>query len=162
MSQPPGARLRGYRFPLGLLGLLVCGPLLCGQEQTQFWPEAEMYLNLSSRARQVFVTELNADPRTGNLQGEFGPSMVKVAMQSTMHCAHDPGAVLSGLNAVLSGQTHAQFISAAYLWLDTESRRTQYSSAGHPPLLRLRNDKLERILSNGTLLGSCRKPRSQF
>jgi hypothetical protein len=39
-----------------------------------------------------------------------------------MHCAHDPGEVLLGLNRILSPQLHAQLVSAAYLWLDTENR----------------------------------------
>lgn len=80
-------------------------------------------------------------------------SMIKVAMQSVIASAQDPQAVLSGLNRVLSGQLRGQFVSAAYLWLDTENRNALYSAAGHPPLLRWREDKLERIESNGLLLG---------
>jgi sigma-B regulation protein RsbU (phosphoserine phosphatase) len=80
-------------------------------------------------------------------------SMIKVAMQSVIPCAHDPRAVLSGLNRVLSAQLRGQFVSAAYLWLDAENRKGVYSAAGHPPLLRWREDKLERIESNGLLFG---------
>jgi phosphoserine phosphatase RsbU/P len=39
------------------------------------------------------------------------------------------------------------------LWLDTENRKALYSAAGHPPLLRWREGKLERIESNGLLFG---------
>jgi sigma-B regulation protein RsbU (phosphoserine phosphatase) len=80
-------------------------------------------------------------------------SMIKVAMQSVVACAQDPQAVLRGLNRVLAGQLHGQFVSAAYLWLDTENRAASYSAAGHPPLLRYRQGKLERIESNGLLFG---------
>ncbi len=80
-------------------------------------------------------------------------SMIKVAMQSVVSCAHDPREVLCGLNRVLFGQLHDQFVSAAYLWLDTENRKGLYSAAGHPPLLRWRAGKLERIESNGLLFG---------
>jgi len=80
-------------------------------------------------------------------------SMIKVAMQSVIPCAHDPRAVLSGLNRVLSAQLRGQFVSAAYLWLDAENRKALYSAAGHPPLLRWREDKMERIESNGLLFG---------
>jgi len=79
--------------------------------------------------------------------------MIKVAMQSVVLCAHDPRAVLSGLNRVLSAQLRGQFISVAYLWLDVENRKALYSAAGHPPLLRWRQGKLERIESNGLLFG---------
>jgi phosphoserine phosphatase RsbU/P len=80
-------------------------------------------------------------------------SMIKVAMQAVASGAHDPGAVLMGLNRVLSGQTPSQLISAAYLWLDTESGTARYSAAGHPPLLRWTQGQLDRIESNGFLLG---------
>jgi phosphoserine phosphatase RsbU/P len=85
-------------------------------------------------------------------------AMIKVAMQSVMYCAHDPGKVLRGLNRILSPQLRAQLVSAAYLWLDTENRVGSYSAAGHPPLLHWREGKLERIESNGVLLGVLLEP----
>jgi len=80
-------------------------------------------------------------------------AMIKVAMQSLVHCAHQPAEVLSGLNRILSGQLRAQLVSAAYLWLDMESGRALYSGAGHPPLLCWRQGRLDRIESNGLLIG---------
>jgi len=80
-------------------------------------------------------------------------SMIKVAMQSVVPCAHDPREVLRGLNRVLFKQLREQFVSAAYLWLDTGNRKASYSAAGHPPLLRWREGGLERIESNGLLFG---------
>jgi sigma-B regulation protein RsbU (phosphoserine phosphatase) len=80
-------------------------------------------------------------------------SMIKVALQSIQPCAHDPREVMRGLNRVISGQLHDQFVTASYLWIDTENRIARYSAAGHPPLLRWRGDKLERIESNGLLFG---------
>ena len=80
-------------------------------------------------------------------------SMIKVAMQSVMACAHEPGEVLRGLNRILYGLLCNQFVSAAYLWLDTEHHKALYSAAGHPPLLRWREGQLEGIESNGLLFG---------
>lgn len=80
-------------------------------------------------------------------------SMIKVAMQSVVPYAHDPREVLRGLNRVLFAELRTQLVSAAYLLLDTENRIALYSAAGHPPLLRCREGKLERIESNGLLLG---------
>ncbi len=80
-------------------------------------------------------------------------AMIKVAMQSVVHCAHDPREVLRGLNGVLSAQLGPQLVSAAYLWLDTKNRIALYSAAGHPPLLHCREGELSRIESNGLLLG---------
>lgn len=84
--------------------------------------------------------------------------MIKIALQSIVPCAHDPQEVMRRLNRVLSGQLHDQFVTASYLWIDTENRIARYSAAGHPPLLRLRGDKLERIESNGLLFGVMAEP----
>ncbi len=80
-------------------------------------------------------------------------AMIKVAIQSIVPCAHDPRAVLRGLNRALFGQLRNQFVTASYLWIDTENRNALYSAAGHPPLLRWREGRLERIESNGLIFG---------
>ena len=80
-------------------------------------------------------------------------AMIKVAVQSVVPCAADPREVLRGLNRALSEQLRGQFVTAAYLWVDTLSQKALYSAAGHPPLLRWRDGTLERIESNGLLFG---------
>ena len=81
-------------------------------------------------------------------------SMIKVAMQSVVACADDPAAVLRGVERVLSGQLRGdQFVSAAYLWLDTENGKALYSAAGHPPLLHWSQGKLQSVQSNGLVFG---------
>jgi phosphoserine phosphatase RsbU/P len=80
-------------------------------------------------------------------------AMIKVAMQSLVHCAHQPREVLRGLNRILSAQLRSQLVSAAYLWLDTETGSALYSAAGHPPLLCWRQGRLDHIESNGLLIG---------
>jgi phosphoserine phosphatase RsbU/P len=82
-------------------------------------------------------------------------SMIKVAMHSTDGCAHAPSEVLRCLGNTLSGELRGQFVSAAYLWLDSETRTARYSAAGHPPLLcwRAAEGALTRIESNGLLFG---------
>ena len=82
-------------------------------------------------------------------------SMIKVAAQTVTAWANDPGEVLRRLRDILSAQLQGQFVSVAYLWIDTESRTASYSAAGHPPLLcwRAANSSLARIESNGMLFG---------
>src|SRR5579872_2780127 len=80
-------------------------------------------------------------------------SMIKVAAQSVVPCAHDPAAVLRGLNRALSGQLRGQFVTAAYLWMDLDRCIALYSAAGHPALLRWRQGQMESIESNGLLFG---------
>ncbi|MGZ4732035.1 MAG: PP2C family protein-serine/threonine phosphatase [Terriglobales bacterium] len=80
-------------------------------------------------------------------------SMIKVAVQSVVSCAHDPAEVLGRLNRILSGQLRNQFVSAAFLWVDMEIAQALYSAAGHPALLCWREGKLQHIESNGLLFG---------
>jgi sigma-B regulation protein RsbU (phosphoserine phosphatase) len=79
-----------------------------------------------------------------------------VAAQSVNGCAQDPGEVLRRLRDILSSQLRGQFVSAAYLWIDTETGTARYSAAGHPPLLcwRPADATLARIESNGMLFGA--------
>jgi len=83
-------------------------------------------------------------------------SMIKVAAQSVAACAADPSELLRRLGNILSGQLRDQFVSAAYLWIDSETRIARYSAAGHPPLLcwRAADHSLARIESNGPLFGT--------
>jgi phosphoserine phosphatase RsbU/P len=89
-------------------------------------------------------------------------SMIKVAMQSVAVHADHPAQVLGGLNRILSSEAHGQFVSAAYIWIDTENRNALYSAAGHPPLLCWRNARgeMQRIESNGLLFGV--EPDSEY
>ena len=82
-------------------------------------------------------------------------SMIKVAMQSVAAWAHDPAELLRRLGGALHGCIRGQYVTAAYLWLDTETRTARYSAAGHPPLLRWRaaTGTVTRIESNGLLFG---------
>jgi len=82
-------------------------------------------------------------------------SMIKVAVQSVAAWAHDPAELLGRLRVALQGHLHGQCVTAAYLWLDTETRMARYSAAGHPPLLcwRAATGTVTRIESNGLLFG---------
>jgi len=85
-------------------------------------------------------------------------AMLKVAIQSVIPWAHDPQEVLSGLNRIFYGKPRDQFVTAAYLFIDSQHHNALYSAAGHPPLLLLRGGKLERIESNGLVLGVMPEP----
>ena len=58
-----------------LLSLLVCDSPLNAQDFTQFWPEVDTYVNLTSRTRLFFITAFSDDQDTRQLQGEFGPNL---------------------------------------------------------------------------------------
>ena len=80
-------------------------------------------------------------------------AMLKVAVKSVVVSAHDPPEVLSRLNQTFFGQARDQFVTAAYLFIDMEKHKALYSAAGHPPMLLSRAGRLERIESNGLVLG---------
>jgi sigma-B regulation protein RsbU (phosphoserine phosphatase) len=81
-------------------------------------------------------------------------SMVKLAAASQRHIASDPSRFLSAMNTSLFGNTQDQFITAAYVHLNSESRELRYSAAGHPPMLLLRNGQIIEIEENGLVLAA--------
>jgi sigma-B regulation protein RsbU (phosphoserine phosphatase) len=81
-------------------------------------------------------------------------SMVKLAAAAQRAIAADPSRLLSGMNAALFGNTQKQFVTAAYVHLDSQSRELRYSAAGHPPMLLLRNGQVEEIQQNGLMLAA--------
>lgn len=81
-------------------------------------------------------------------------SMVKVAATSQLASAADPARLLKGMNGVLCGNTQEQFVTAAYVHLDSTSGSLQYSAAGHPAMLLLRKGKVLEIVENGLILAA--------
>ncbi len=81
-------------------------------------------------------------------------SMVKLAGASQRAVAADPSVFLAGMNSVLLGHTQNQFVTAAYVHLDSESRELRYSAAGHPPMLLLRNGETFEVEENGLMLAA--------
>jgi len=81
-------------------------------------------------------------------------SMVKLAATSQRANAADPARLLAGMNAALCGNTQEQFVTAAYVHLDSISGTLQYSAAGHPPMLLLRHGEVREIAENGLMLAA--------
>lgn len=82
-------------------------------------------------------------------------SMLKVALAGQAEHAANPVAVLTGLNRALCGKFEEHFVTAAYLFVDLESRLVRYSAAGHPPMMLVVSgaDKTREIEENGLMLG---------
>ena len=81
-------------------------------------------------------------------------SMVKLAAASQRAIASDPSKFLLGLNEVLCGNTQSQFVTAAYVHLNSRSRELRYSAAGHPPMLLLRDGEVTEVAENGLMLAA--------
>jgi len=81
-------------------------------------------------------------------------SMVKLAATSQRAVAADPAQLLTNMNTALCGNTQSQFVTAAYVHLDSEAGEMRYSAAGHPPMVLLRNGAASGIEENGLMLAA--------
>ena len=83
-------------------------------------------------------------------------SMVKVAFTAQRALAAEPGELLAGMNKALCGTLTGQFVTAAYVFFDTERGELRYSVAGHPPPILWRSAALQEIEladSSGIFMG---------
>jgi len=98
---------------------------------------------------------LVADVSGHGVPAALSASMVKVAIHAQSEHLRNPADVLNGLNSILCGTLHGQFVTAAYAFIDVAQRQLSYSGAGHPPLLlwRAREAKVRSIEQNGLMLG---------
>ena len=82
-------------------------------------------------------------------------AMVKIAFASNTAHAGNPAKVLAAINRVLCGKLENDFVTAGYLFLDTEEKKMIYAGAGHMPLLlwRTSGKKIYEFREKGTVLG---------
>ena len=86
-------------------------------------------------------------------------SMVKIAIQSAAGFADDPPEVLKHLSRVIGSQLHGQFVTAAYLFIDSARNKARYSAAGHPPIYHYHtaSGEMEQVKSNGLMICNIRE-----
>lgn len=104
------------------------------------------FLPLGDQCLGIFIADVSGH----GVPAALLASMVKVAISAQAHNAADPAAVLSGLNRILYGKLHEQFVTAAYLFLDVPGRQALYSSAGHPPMVLWRGKERKTVEYNET------------
>ncbi len=82
-------------------------------------------------------------------------SMLKIALAAQSANASDPAKVLAGLNQALCGKFQTHYVTAAYVFIDTERQTIDYAGAGHPPLLLggLSAGSVRAVTENGLFLG---------
>jgi phosphoserine phosphatase RsbU/P len=124
---------------------------------------AAKYLPMTSVAGD-FYDFLVADDRQAGLliadvSGHGVPaaliaSMVKMAATAQRGSADNPAELMSGMNAALCGNTQQQFVTAAYVHLDSLAGELRYSAAGHPPMLLLRDGEVTEVEENGLILAA--------
>jgi len=124
---------------------------------------AARYVPMTSVAGDFYDFLLTGDTQAGlliaDVSGHGVPaaliaSMVKLAATSQRGNAGDPELLLAGMNATLCGNTQNQFVTAAYVFLDSQARELRYSAAGHPPMLLLRDGNVIEVSENGLILAA--------
>ena len=82
-------------------------------------------------------------------------SMVKVAVSTWCRNDGGPATIISGLNSVLCKEAREQYVTAAYLYLDTANGIGRHAAGAHPSpfLWRHRSQTLEKLGDSGLLLG---------
>ena len=124
---------------------------------------AARYVPMSSVAGDLYDCIIAEDHQLGlliaDVSGHGVPaaliaSMVKLAAASQRAVAADPSRFLSGMNSALLGNTQSQFVTAAYAHLNSEAGELRYSAAAHPPLLLVRNGRVNQIEENGLMLAA--------
>jgi serine phosphatase RsbU (regulator of sigma subunit) len=82
-------------------------------------------------------------------------SMVKIAFVSQTPHANDPARLLEGVNRTLCGKLESDFVTAGYLYIDTDQQTVSYAGAGHPPLLLWRHSDqaIIEVGKKGVILG---------
>jgi phosphoserine phosphatase RsbU/P len=124
---------------------------------------AARYVPMSSVAGDFYDYILAGDHQVGLLIADVSghgipaaliASMVKLAAASQRAFAADPSRFLSGMNSALLGNTQNQFVTAAYVHLNSESGELRYSAAAHPPLLIVRHGGVMQIEENGLMLAA--------
>jgi serine phosphatase RsbU (regulator of sigma subunit) len=83
-------------------------------------------------------------------------SMLKIALAAQAAVAHDPALVLSGLNQTLCGKFQGHFVTAIYVFIDTDKKTIRYAGAGHPPLVLSdgASGEARALEENGLMLGA--------
>ncbi|MGO4212167.1 PP2C family protein-serine/threonine phosphatase [Terriglobus sp. YAF25] len=124
---------------------------------------AARYVPMTSVAGDFYEYVVASDDEAGlliaDVSGHGVPaaliaSMVKLAITTQHENARTPAELLSGMNAVLCGNTQNQFVTAGYVYLSAAERELRYAAAAHPPMLLLRQGATIEIEENGLMLAA--------
>lgn len=88
----------------------------------------------------IVVDDKRLGAFVGDVSGHGMPaalisSMLKIALAAQTAVASEPAKVMAGLNLALCGKFQGHFVTAAYIYIDTEKKTIRYAGAGHPPLV---------------------------
>jgi phosphoserine phosphatase RsbU/P len=108
------------------------------------------FILASDREAGLFIADVSGH----GVPAALIASMVKLAAATHRDDADNPSFLLHGMNTILCGNTHSQFVTAAYVYLNATTQELRYSAAAHPPMLLLRNGEIVEISENGLMLAA--------
>jgi sigma-B regulation protein RsbU (phosphoserine phosphatase) len=137
-------------------------------QQTPQLPGLEIearYIPMSSVAGDFYnflviderhIGNLIADVSGHGLPSALIASMLQTALTAQAPHASDAAQVLSGLNRSLCGKfMNNHYVTAAYLFVDSEKALVNYAGAAHPPVVQWRSKSncASECVENGLMLG---------
>lgn len=96
---------------------------------------------------------LIADVTGHGVAAALDSSTVKIAFRNERQEFASPARLLSNMNQFLKPLVDYRFVSAQYAYFDLDAMVLSLGSAGHPPLILLRENAAEFLESDGLLLG---------
>ena len=116
-----------------------------------------------ARVDEKHMGILVADVSGHGVPASLISAMVKIAFASQLPHADDPARVLAGINQILCGKLESDFVTAGYLYMDTEKQSATYAGAGHPPLFLWRGSEQQNYeyRNKGVVLGQFEDVRYQ-
>jgi serine phosphatase RsbU (regulator of sigma subunit) len=125
---------------------------------------AARYLPMSSVAGDFYdflvldekhIGILIADVSGHGLSAALIASMLQTALAAQSPVASDPAQVLSRLNQALYGKFQNHYVTAVYLYIDSEKNTAIYAGSAHQPLLLwlAKTGKATEYSENGFMLG---------
>jgi len=157
------AQLRDIQKELEVARRMQLSILPAGFPESRNFRVAARYLPMTAVAGDFYDFLVGDDDQAGlliaDVSGHGVPaaliaSMVKMAATAQRSSASDPALLLTGMNAALCGNTQQQFVTAAYVHLDSASGHLSYSAAGHPPMLLMRKGEVTAVEENGLILAA--------
>jgi sigma-B regulation protein RsbU (phosphoserine phosphatase) len=113
------------------------------------------FIELDHGCAGIFIADVSGH----GVPAALVASMLKIALATQAENASSPARILANLNALFFGRLERQFITAAYVYIDSIAGVLTTASAGHPPPI-LRHDKTcEEIIAPGVVLGRFRDAR---
>ncbi|XDD44805.1 7TM diverse intracellular signaling domain-containing protein (plasmid) [Leptospira sp. WS60.C2] len=94
-----------------------------------------------------------ADVTGHGVSAALDSSTVKIAFRNAKEYLSSPNELITSMNHFLCTSLNARFVSAGYFYFDFHNMKLKFSSAGNPPLILIRNQKIVSYECPGLLLG---------